>query len=296
MLGKAIIMQNRQLSGREIAVWLLGAIYVAIQVAQVLTKNAIPSSAFNGIITISSFSAAIVHGSIRYGWRGIGMFALLTIVIGNVLENVSIVTGFPFGWYHYSEALGPQFVRVPLVIGPAYFSVGYLAWAVANAILGDGDRTVRGLDWLMLPIIAAFVMLGWDVAMDPLRSTAAGLWVWTRGGGYFGVPLSNFLGWYLTVFLANAGFARFLRIHPESVATDQRSAYWHQAAILFMACALPFLLAYASGSAAVVADARGVSWRVSDMQESAVLIALFTMIFAGVTAIFCVRAREERLQ
>lgn len=279
---------------REALVWALAAVYAGTQIAQPLSGNAIPSSAFNAAITLSSFTAALVHGSIRYGWRGIGVFALLMIVISNGLENLSIVTGFPFGWYHYSPALGPQLFQVPLVIGPAYFSVGYVAWAVANIILEGADRNRQRFDWLMLPTLSAFVMVGWDVTMDPLRSTVAGYWIWPNGGGYFGVPLSNFLGWYLTVFAAYLVFAGVLSCRPTWIREGQGAAYWYQAAILLLACILPFLLAYAAGSDRTVQDARGASWKVADVQESAVLVGLFTIVFASMAAIFNVARRSAK--
>lgn len=279
---------------RQASVWILGAIYAGTQIAQPLSGNAIPSAAFNVALTLSSFAAAIVHGSIRYGWRGIGVFALLTIAISNALENLSIITGFPFGWYHYSPALGPQLFHVPIVIGFAYFSVGYVAWVIANIILEGADQNRRPFDWLMLPTVAAFVMVGWDVAMDPLRSTVAGYWIWPNGGGYFGVPLSNFLGWYLTVFVVYVAFARVLSLRPGWINEGQRAAYWYQAAILLLICVLPFLLAYAAGSDRTVQDARGVSWKVADVQESAVLVSLFTIVFASMAAIFSVARRSEK--
>jgi putative membrane protein len=279
---------------REALVWALAAVYAGTQIAQPLSGNAIPSSAFNAAITLSSFTAALVHGSIRYGWRGIGVFAVLMIVISNGLENLSIVTGFPFGWYHYSPALGPQLFHVPLVIGPAYFSVGYVAWAVANTILEGADQNRHRFDWLMLPTLAAFVMVGWDVAMDPLRSTVAGYWIWPNGGGYFGVPLSNFLGWYFTVFVVYLLFTSILFRRPTWIREGQGAAYWSQTAILLLACVLPFLLLYAAGSDQTVQDARGVSWRVADVQESAVLVGLFTIVFASMAAIFSIVRRSAK--
>jgi uncharacterized membrane protein len=42
-------------------------------------------------------------------------------------------------------------------------------------------------------------MVSWDLTIDPMMSTINGNWVWHDGGSYFGVPVSNFLGWYLTV-------------------------------------------------------------------------------------------------
>lgn len=283
-------------AARQDAVWILGAIYVAAQLAQSLSAGAIPPSAFNAVITLSSFAAAMVHGAIRYGWRGIGVFALLTIAISNALENLSITTGFPFGWYHYSDALGPRIFHVPVVIGFAYFSVGYLAWTVSNTILDGADRGLRTLDWLMLPALSAFVMVGWDMSMDPLQSTVAGYWVWPHGGGYFGVPLSNFLGWYLTVFLVYIAFAWTLSRRPGWIRSEQCACYWYQAAILFLACTLRFWLAYAAAIDRLVVDARGTSWHVADIHESAVLVCLFTMVFAGMVALFSIARREPILR
>jgi uncharacterized membrane protein len=45
-----------------------------------------------------------------------------------------------------------------------------------------------------VPIVAAFIMVGWDVCLDPASSTIAHIWIWENGGGYFGVPLTNYLG------------------------------------------------------------------------------------------------------
>jgi uncharacterized membrane protein len=46
-----------------------------------------------------------------------------------------------------------------------------------------------------LAAVAAWVMTGWDMVMDP-GMAAAGNWVWEHGGGYFGVPRGNYLGWF----------------------------------------------------------------------------------------------------
>ena len=48
------------------------------------------------------------------------------------------------------------------------------------------------------------------VGFDPIRSTIEHIWIWRDGGGYNGVPLTNFLGWYLTVWIIYQTFALFL--------------------------------------------------------------------------------------
>jgi putative membrane protein len=53
-------------------------------------------------------------------------------------------------------------------------------------------------------------MVLWDLAMDPASSTIQKLWIWEKGGGFFGVPLSNYVGWFLTVYVFMQLFAFYL--------------------------------------------------------------------------------------
>jgi len=57
-------------------------------------------------------------------------------------------------------------------------------------------------------------MTAWDVVMDPTR-VYAGMWVWEVDGSYFGVPAQNYLGWWITVFVALAAFLFLTRYSPE---------------------------------------------------------------------------------
>jgi uncharacterized membrane protein len=47
--------------------------------------------------------------------------------------------------------------------------------------------------------VGGLVMTAWDLVMDPIM-VASGHWVWDVKGAYFGIPLQNFWGWWLTVF------------------------------------------------------------------------------------------------
>src|SRR4051812_8552534 len=80
------------------------------------------------IIVLLPTIFALVHGAMRYRWRGILIFLAVCLVVSNIFENMSILTGFPFGNYYYTDVLGAKLFLVPLLIGPAYFSTGYLAW------------------------------------------------------------------------------------------------------------------------------------------------------------------------
>ena len=53
-------------------------------------------------------------------------------------------------------------------------------------------------------------MTAWDLAMDPMM-VAGQHWIWEKPGAYFGIPLQNYWGWWLTVFVTFVLFLLFTR-------------------------------------------------------------------------------------
>jgi uncharacterized membrane protein len=191
------------------ALWVLAAASVLSHIASVLLH--LPQAVGGAMLALSLLLFGLLHGGSTYGWRAILFFIAICLGFSNVFENLSIVTGFPFGSYHYSGAMGPKLFLVPLLIGPAYFGVGYLSWTLARAILGDTSGKLRGALVVATPVIASFIMVSWDLTIDPMMSTITGNWIWHHGGSYFGVPFVNFLGWYLTVYVFYQIFALYAR-------------------------------------------------------------------------------------
>ena len=179
-----------------------------------------------------------------------------------MLENIGVATGFPFGPYHYTDVLGPKLGYVPLMIGPAYLGVGYLSWVLATVLAGDVKRGADAFQMVVTPLIGAFIMVLWDLSMDPMASTVAQWWIWEQGGGFFGVPLQNYLGWYLTVFAFMLLFALYLRARAPEPKHPQPRGYYLQAIAMYAVVGLDFVMTYLmkSGGENVV-DAAGVTWR-----------------------------------
>jgi uncharacterized membrane protein len=228
----------------------------------------------------------LLHGASTYGRRGILFFLAVCLGVSNASENLSILTGFPFGWYHYSDAMGPKLFLVPLQIGPAYFGVGYLSWTVARAILGDEDTRLAGLLSFATPAMASFIMVSWDLTIDPTMSTITGNWVWHNGGSYFGVPLSNFLGWYLTVYVFFQGFALYAR---RRFATYTKApSYWATPLFAYASIIIaPILsLLVGTGPTTVVPDPVGHLWQAQDIRSVAALVSLFTALPFWLLAVF----------
>jgi uncharacterized membrane protein len=231
----------------------------------------------------------IVHGSRTYGIRTSLVFALLVLVISNFFENVSIATGFPFGNYFYSQFSGPRILNVPVLIGPAYLGMGYLSWTLARLLLGRTRDALKGASLITVPIVASFLMVAWDLTFDPVNSTINGFWIWEQGGAYFGVPFSNYVGWFLTVFVFFALFAVYLsrRAHESAGSARQSGQYWLQAVALYAAAAIPALLGPLTHSAlGTVVDPSGVAWQTTDIYLTVALAASFTMVpFAVIGAL-----------
>jgi putative membrane protein len=255
-------------------------VYAALTFANTLFSLSIPIAALVLVSTIF----ALIHGAVRYGWAGIVTFVVISLVVSNILENTSILTGFPFGHYHYTDGLGPKLFLVPLLIGPSYFATGYLAWVLSNVLVGDVRRETSAFTTFAVPVIASFLMVFWDLCLDPTASTIRHLWIWEQGGGYFGVPLSNYLGWFFTVYVFFQLFAlvvRFRQVGQETMRTWPRS-YYAQALVMYSVIGLNFVLSYlVVGANASVTDATGVVWQTRSIAEAAATVSLYTMIFAA---------------
>lgn len=277
--------------------WGLVALYAALTLVNYwLIPHAIPTP----VLVLIPVAFALIHGAVRYGWSGILIFIAICLVVSNALENLSILTGFPFGHYHYTDGLGPKLFLVPLLIGPAYISTGYLAWVIGNVLVGDVRRGTGWFTVFATPFIASFAMVAWDVCLDPTLSTILKFWIWEQGGGYFGVPLTNYLGWFLTVYIIFQLFALFVCFRRASEAEIAQArvprGYYAQAATLYAVTGSVYLLQFLTGSNRAVTDATGAVWQTANIYETAAIVSLFTMSFiAALAAVKLIQQQQAPL-
>jgi putative membrane protein len=270
-------MTERNTTLTTTILWILAVAYAVALIANISFGLSIPIA----LVLLLSVAFALIHGAVRYGWIGIGVFIAICLVVSNILENTSILTGFPFGHYHYTDSLGPKLFLVPILIGPAYFANGYLAWVVGNVLIGELRRTSSAFTTFAVPFIASFLMVMWDLTFDPRASTIQHMWIWEQGGGYFGVPLTNYLGWFFTVYVFLQLFALFVRLRPAGdEAAPLRKSHYVQALAMYAVVGLTPVLTYLVGGAnSPVTDAAGVVWQTRSIAESAATVSIFTMIF-----------------
>lgn len=113
--------------------------------------------------------------------------------LGGFLVEVSGVhTGYPFGGYSYTDVLYPLVAETPVVMGAAWV----ILLAYCRHLI-----SVLPLNRIAAAALGACGMVVIDLVVDPLAAGPLAYWAWEHPHGYYGVPWSNFGGWWITAFV-----------------------------------------------------------------------------------------------
>jgi uncharacterized membrane protein len=191
----------------------------------------------------------------RVGLRWLGAFAVVYLVsLGAELAGTT--AGLPFGPYRYTDGLGWKWLEhVPVLIPASWFMMALPSYAIAFWRVPDRGSVVGRV------VLGSFILLSWDLALDPAMSLATKYWIWGTDGPYYGMPLLNLFGWFVT------GVA--LMVVFEAMRVDR----W------IGALSVPWLIAYyganlllpvgmaiaagLGGAVAATAVALGVAWLIA---------------------------------
>jgi len=180
----------RELRGLELK-WITAYLYlVYLFLATIPQLNPLPPFS-DGIPVLVLIMVYLFHSTLSFGVKTL-KFLASGGGLGFLFEFLGVHTGFPFGRYYYTPNAGPQVLGVPVLIPLLWATLCYFSFiAVEQAFISS---------WLMVLI---------DITVDPLFSRFD--WHWITPGQYFGVPLSNFVGWYIVsslIFLSWKGTGR----------------------------------------------------------------------------------------
>jgi uncharacterized membrane protein len=113
---------------------------------------------------------------------------LSAMLIGFLFEKLGLTTGFPFG--HYAYHFPPYLLGVPVFV---IFGWGIFSYISYLPVM-DFPFKYRVL---FFPILMVII----DLSVDPIMVTAH-YWTWiSTYPNWYGIPLTNFLGWYLVSFI-----------------------------------------------------------------------------------------------
>lgn len=222
---------------------------------------------------------ALIHGACLYGRRGIALFTIICLGCASILESLSLRTGFPYGHYVFTEVMGPKLFQLPILLALAYLGIGYSAWILANLILSGATKRFASLNLLVKPLLASAIFTAWDLSMEADWATLDRAWLWRDGGVWFGVPLTNFLGWLFTGYLI---FQLFALAELHRPAPLKPPSFWRLPVILYALCAAGNLLLLIPSPAAVtyastVYDATGHPWHTASILLSVALVSIILM-------------------
>ena len=223
--------------------------------------------------------AGLLHAAGRLGARRALLIFVLGFGISLASELSGTGTGYPFGPYSYSGLLGYKIGGlVPFNIPTSWFFMLYASLAICGRVLRATDDGWSRWRWA---VVAGLVLTAWDVSMDPAMVRTAH-WIWHLAPEaqqtalqrvfvsdlFYGMPLSNWLGWLLTgtvvarVMLAIVPPSAWARLVAPSrfplalyavngvlpLTICARYGMWWALVLGFAAMALPLALALRAGA------------------------------------------------
>ncbi len=144
-----------------------------------------------------------------------GISLAIVFAVGMVSEIIGVQTGYLFGHYQYTPALGVQIWGVPVLIGITWASTAYACNTVAVGIFKN-NRTYSIL-------LAGALMVAFDVVLEKF-ATAVPLWQWADGI----IPMYNYVCW----FLIGAAISAFLQ-YRKMIDTNPVGLYYLLTQIVF---------------------------------------------------------------
>ena len=179
--------------------------------------------------------------------RGAARTGLLLVIgsgIAYLSEWTSIRWGFPYGDYLYFESA----MAGELVVGgvPLWDSVSYSFIAYASY------ETVSFLKWQPRILLSAVLMTLADVVIDPITIRGeewflGQVYFYPEGGIFFGVPISNFVGWFLVAYAILFSYEklsqRWVR-RPAPLRVPQLGPYFYYGILAFIATVGLFIGAF----------------------------------------------------
>lgn len=164
----------------------------------------------------------------RMGWARTGAFTAIAWVVAYAAEFSSTRNGFPFGLYQYVDTTRDRelwLANVPFFDSLSFTFLCYVGHAMAvllyaPLVIRRGDvqvadtRAIRASTRVLLT--GAFLTMLLDVVIDPValrgdRWFLGRIYYYPEGGVHFGVPLSNYAGWFLVALVSIGVFQRLER-------------------------------------------------------------------------------------
>ncbi len=140
----------------------------------------------------------VLHSGWTLSWRRAVPLLLGAASVGFFFEELGLKYETVFGGAYSYQTSGIFIGNVPLLVILYWPVFIYLAYCITNVV-------VR---WKFLPLMVVadgLIAVSIDLFLDPIQ-VSAGSWQWLGGGWYFGIPIGNFIGWFVVTALVTGTF------------------------------------------------------------------------------------------
>ena len=163
-------------------------------------------------------AAYLVVAVMHLGWRTTIWFTGIGYLISFASEVCSINNGFPYGWYYYIDGTKNQelwIAGVPFFDSLSYVFLAYCSYAMALLVVSPvkawrwdlvtlETRSIRRS--LSVLFLASLFQAFLDIIIDPValqgrRWFLGQIYGYREAGVHFGVPISNYVGWWVVSLL-----------------------------------------------------------------------------------------------
>ncbi len=229
--GPVILQVSRRASGAMLVV--LGVLYAVVLLVLILTQtthNAGLQMRLAGFGTGGLYAVCIWHSAKVRGARRTITFFVLAALLAFVAEALGDNFGLIFGNYHYTDALGPRLLGVPILIVFTWGTIVYCGFSLAIWLTDRDPRSPRSIQYrlvraVLVGLATGLIAAGFDLMADPLAVSGVwrqvlgtdAWWWWIDGGPYLpnlqswqggdGIPVMNFVGWTLVPMVIVAVYA-----------------------------------------------------------------------------------------
>jgi uncharacterized membrane protein len=146
------------------------------------------------------------------------LFCIAGYLIAWASEYSSIHNGFPYGYYYYIDHTKNKelwVAGVPFMDSLSYVFLAYASYSTAMMVVSPVVSS-KGILYLLetkkirrslyTTILGAVLFVYLDIIIDPVallgdRWFLGKIYGYPERGVYFGIPISNFIGWFVTGFV-----------------------------------------------------------------------------------------------
>ena len=216
----ALPVSRRASTAMLIVIGIFYAIVLTVLAVTLATSNAGLQMRLAGFGTGGLYAVCVWHSAMVRGAVRTVTFFVLTAVLAFVAEALGDNFGLIFGRYHYTGALGPRLLGVPLLVVLTWGTIVYcgyclIAWLAGRGPMEPWTVPYRVLRAVLVGLATGFIAAGFDLMADPLAVSGVwrevlgtdAWWWWVDGGPYLpnleswqggdGIPVMNFVGWTL---------------------------------------------------------------------------------------------------